>query len=295
MQGVRHDMEHVSPKGAPSRSLLFTEPGRATAEFGSFVVSVPLLRRAPRGDGHTVLILPGFLADDRSTLVLRSYLGSLGHKARGWELGRNVGPTPEILEGIQQRLLSMADSAGTPVSLVGWSLGGMFARGLGRNHPESVRQIVTLGSPFRSDEPIGSHATRSFERFAHIHVPHTDLPPAETDQDQLDVPVTAVYTKADGVVAWRSCLQDAGDRRENIEVFGSHCGLGHNPTAMWVVADRLAQPAGTWTPFRPPTFARRLYPFRDRAEWLRDQPVVIRSARPFSIPRQSTSMSGAES
>ncbi|MGA3146765.1 MAG: alpha/beta hydrolase [Acidimicrobiales bacterium] len=274
---------------------MFTEPARATAEFGSFVMSVPLLRRAPRGDGHTALVLPGFLADDRSTLVLRRYLGSLGYKVCGWGLGRNVGPTLEILEGMEQRLVSLAESAGTPVSLVGWSLGGMFARGLGRNHPDCIRQIVTLGSPFRSSGPIGSHATQRFERLAHIHVPHTELPPAETDQDQLDVPVAAVYTKADGVVAWRSCVQDAGDRRENIEVFGSHCGLGHNPTAMWVVADRLAQPAGTWTPFRPPAFARRLYPVRHRVGHQPDQPVARSSTRPFSIPRQSTSMSGAES
>ena len=234
-------------------------------------MSVPLLRRALRGDGHTVLVLPGFLADDRSTFVLRAYLGSLGYNACGWGLRRNVGPTPEILEGMEQRLVRLAESAGTPVSLVGWSLGGMFARGLGRNRPECVRQIVTLGSPFRSKSPIGSHATQSFERLAHMHVPQTELPPAETDQDQLDVPVSAVYTKADGVVAWRSCLQDAGIRRENIEVFGSHCGLGHNPTAMWVVADRLAQPAGIWTPFSPPAFARRLYPTHRRGDRLTDQ------------------------
>ncbi len=288
-------MEHVSLEGAPSRSLLFTEPARATAEFGSFLMSVPLLRRAPRGDGHTALVLPGFLADDRSTLVLRRYLGSLGYNACGWGLGRNVGPTLEILDGMERRLLSLAESAGTPVSLVGWSLGGMFARGLGRNHPDCIRQIVTLGSPFRSSAPIGSHATQRFERLAHIHVPHTELPPAETDQDQLDVPVAAVYTKADGVVAWRSCVQDAGDRRENIEVFGSHCGLGHNPTAMWVVADRLSQPAGTWTPFTPPAFARRLYPDSHRVGHLADHPVAKSSTSPFSIPRQSTSMSGAES
>jgi pimeloyl-ACP methyl ester carboxylesterase len=260
-------MRHVSQIGAPSRALLFTEPGRATAEFGSFLMSAPLLRRAPRGDGHTVLVLPGFLADDRSTIVLRNFLGSLGYKACAWELGRNLGPTPEILDGMERRLLRLADSAGTPVSIVGWSLGGMFARGLGRDHPEPVRQIVTLGSPFRSDAPIRSHAARSFERLAHFHVPHTELPAAETDQEPLRMPVTAVYTKGDGVVAWRSCLQDKGHQRENIEVIGSHCGLGHNPMAMWVVADRLAQPAGTWTPFTPPLFARRLFPTPNPSEF----------------------------
>ena len=74
------------------------------------------------------------------------------------------------------------------------------------------------------------------------------------------MPVTAVYTKADGVVAWQTCIQEDGDRRENVEVHGSHCGLGHNPAALWVVADRLAQPAGSWEPFSPPSPVRHLYP-----------------------------------
>jgi pimeloyl-ACP methyl ester carboxylesterase len=288
-------MEHVSLNGAPSRALLFTEPTRATAEFGSFLLSALLLRRAPRGDGHTVLVLPGFLADDRSTMVLRGYLSTLGYKTSAWGLGRNIGPTPGILKGMEQRLLQLADRAGSPISIVGWSLGGMFARALGRDHPEHIRQIVTLGSPFRSDAPIGSHATRSFERLAHIHVPFAELPAAETDQDQLKVPVAAVYTKGDGVVAWQSCLQEEGHQRENIEVLGSHCGLGHNPMATWVVADRLAQPIGAWSPFKPPAFARRLYRAPSSATWLSGQAPARRSATPFSIPRQSTSTSGAAS
>lgn len=288
-------MEQVTLNGAPSRVLLLTEPTRATAEFGSFILSAPLLSRAPRGDGHSVLVLPGFLADDRSTTVLRGYLSTLGYKVFPWGIGRNVGPTPDILMGMEDRLLELADSAGTPISIVGWSLGGMYARGLGRDHSDLIRQIITLGSPFRSDAPIGSHATRSFERLAHIHVPYTELPAAETDQDPLDVPVTAVYTKGDGVVAWQSCIQEEGHQRENVEVLGSHCGLGHNPLAMWVVADRLAQPRGTWSPFKPPMFARRLYPARSSMVWGPDQAAASRSARLFSIPRQTMSTSGAAS
>lgn len=253
-------MKHVSQVGAPSRALLYTEPTRAALEFGTFLATAPLLRRAPHGDGHTVLILPGFLADDRSTLVLRNYLGSLGYHTYGWGLGRNVGPTTDILEGMRALVERLSTSAGGPVSVVGWSLGGMFARGLGHERAGCIREIVTLGSPFRSDSPIGSHAARSFERFAHLHVPHTELPDIDADRGQLAMPVTAVYTKADGVVAWQTCLQDDGVRRENIEVPGSHCGLGHNPAALWVVADRLAQPAGEWAPFAPPSFARHLYP-----------------------------------
>ncbi len=253
-------MEHVTQIGAPSRALLFTEPTRASLEFATFVATAPLLRRAPSGDGHTVLVLPGFLADDRSTMVLRNYLGSLGYHTYGWGLGRNIGPTAGILDGMRALVERLAVSSGSPVSIVGWSLGGMFARGLGHERPAHIRRIVTLGSPFRSDSPIGSHAARSFERFAHLHVPHADLPDVDADRRQLPMPVTAVYTKGDGVVAWQTCLQRDGLRRENVEVPGSHCGLGHNPAALWVVADRLAQPPEGWTPFVPPTFARHLYP-----------------------------------
>jgi pimeloyl-ACP methyl ester carboxylesterase len=147
-------MNHVTHIGAPSRALLFTEPTRAAVEFGAFLAAAPLLRRAPHGDGHSVLVLPGFLADDRSTLVLRNTLGSLGYHTYGWGLGRNVGPTAEILEGMRTLLTRLADSSGAPVSIVGWSLGGMFARGLGHELPQHIRQIVTLGSPFRSDAQL---------------------------------------------------------------------------------------------------------------------------------------------
>ena len=253
-------MKHVSQIGAPSRALLFTEPTRAAVEFGTFLATAPLLRRAPRGDGHTVLVLPGFLADNRSTLVLRNYLGSLGYHTYGWGLGRNVGPTQEILEGMRVLVERLCTSSGSAVSVVGWSLGGMFARGLGHERAECIRDIVTLGSPFRSDQPIGSHAARSFARFAPLPVPHTELPDIAAARGQLPMPVTAVYTKGDGVVAWQTCLQDDGIRRENVEVPGSHCGLGHNPAALWVVADRLARAPGEWAPFAPPAFLRHLYP-----------------------------------
>jgi len=253
-------MKQVTQIGAPSRALLYTEPTRASLEFATFLACTPILRRAPRGDGHTVLVLPGFLADDHSTVPLRTYLGSLGHHTYGWGLGRNVGPTTEVMDGMEALAERLATSAGGPISIVGWSLGGMYARGIGQLRPELVRQIITLGSPFRSDQPIGSHAARSFERFAHLHVPYSELPAVDADREQLAMPVTAVYSKADGVVAWQTCIQEAGDRRENVEVRGSHCGLGHNPAALWVVADRLAQPAGTWTPFTPPALVRHLYP-----------------------------------
>ena len=138
--------------------------------------------------------------------------------------------------------------------------GGMFARSLGREMPDHVRQVITLGSPFRGEGPVSSHASGPFVWLRHLHVPPSELPPAESDRLPLKVPLTAVYTKGDGIVTWRSCLQADGEARENIEVVGSHCGLGHNPAAMWVVADRLALPEGAWTPFVRPSLASGLYP-----------------------------------
>ena len=109
--------------------------------------------------------------------------------------------------------------------------------------PEYIRQVITLGSPFRGEEPIGSHASGPYERLSHRHVPVSELPPAEEDRLPLNVPLTAVYSKGDGIVAWQSCVHAGGIDQESVEVVGSHCGLGHNPAAMWIVADRLARPS----------------------------------------------------
>ena len=255
------DVADVTKVGAPSWTLLWSEPGRAAAELATLFMTGPFLRRAARGDGHSVLVLPGFLASDRSTAVLRRYVAFLGYRAYGWELGRNIGPASHILEGMEAQLERLANRSGGKVSVVGWSLGGMYARSLGREMPKYVRQVITLGSPFRGEIPISSHVQGPFDRLRHLHVADDELPPAELDRAPIDMPLTAVFSRGDGIVAWQSCIQEPGHERENIEVIGSHCGLGHNPAAMWVVADRLAQPEGEWTPFEPPSPFRSLYPY----------------------------------
>jgi pimeloyl-ACP methyl ester carboxylesterase len=145
------------------------------------------------------------------------------------------------------------------VSLVGWSLGGIFARTLVRRSPELVRQVVTLGSPFRLARSDQSRATRVFERFSHLHVEHLSLP-LEDGAEPLPVPTTSVYSRYDGIVAWRACLDAPGPFAENVEVYGSHLGLGHNPAVIWAVTDRLAQPEGAWRPFRAPAALRPFFP-----------------------------------
>ncbi len=209
------------------RALRLAFESRALWEVGALLPALPLLALAPRGDGHPVLVIPGWMASDRSTAILRGFLGTLGYRTHGWNLERNEGPTPEIQEGLVRRLSEIRQRGGHTVSLIGWSLGGIYARELARRYPSDVRQVITLGSPFRG---VG-------ERF----------------RPALSVPATAIYSRTDGVVAWQRCIDDRGPRRENIEVDSSHIGMGHHPRVLLIIADRLAQREGQWRPFAPAT------------------------------------------
>jgi pimeloyl-ACP methyl ester carboxylesterase len=224
-------------QGPPLLDLSLELP-RTWAAFAQFTAVAPLLTRAAKGDGHPVLVLPGFLASDLSTLQLRRLLGRLGYDAHGWALGRNVGPTEAVVDGLSRAVeeAGVRSATGT-LSLVGWSLGGVYGRELARRFPERIRQVITLGSPFN---PMN----RAFGATA----------------DPLPVPSTAIYTRSDGIVDWQTTVQQTDERSENIEVRGSHCGLGVNPAAVLAMADRLAQPAGGWAPFCPPGALRWWYP-----------------------------------
>jgi pimeloyl-ACP methyl ester carboxylesterase len=136
--------------GPPSRLLLALEV-RAIWELQAFFATYPLLRRAPRGDGHPVLVLPGLAASDVSTRPLRTLLKELGYAAHGWKQGTNNGPRDGVEAGMEARLTELAQRYQRKVSLIGWSLGGIFARELARRSPELVRQVITLGSAFASE------------------------------------------------------------------------------------------------------------------------------------------------
>lgn len=259
--------------GGPALPLYWSEIARASAGWGVFLASLPLAGRLPAGDGAPVLVLPGLLAGDGSTAALRGVLRRLGHDVHGWELGRNVGPTAAVVRGLDRRLEELAERSGRRVILVGWSLGGIFARTLARRRPQLVRQVVTLGSPFRLARSDQSRATRAFERFSHLHVEHLSLP-LEPNAAPLPVPATSIYSRFDGIVAWRACLDTPGPLAENVEVYGSHLGLGHHPAVIWAVTDRLAQPEGAWRPFQAPAVLRPLFP----------RPASLRSgARPGPV------------
>jgi pimeloyl-ACP methyl ester carboxylesterase len=222
--------------------------------------SLPLLAWAPRGDGHPVLVLPGFTASDNGTRFLRSVLRAKGYSVHGWGLGTNVGPHPRIVRGIQRRLLDLHGRHGRPVSLVGWSLGGVYARELARAYPDEVRQVVTLASPFRLRESDGSGAQQLYRRLAPRRDPFDGRREREHERGPIPVPTTSIYTRTDGVVRWHACIDEVGAEHENVEVRGTHAGLGLNASALLVVADRLSQPEGRWRPFRPPALVASLYP-----------------------------------
>jgi dienelactone hydrolase len=244
----------------PSARLYLTEPARGLAGLATFPLAAGWLASAPRGDGHGVLVLPGLLASDMSTALLRRYVSFLGYDVRGWQLGRNLGPTDRVLAELPHALAELARRTGGPVSVIGWSLGGIYARELAREQPDVARQVITLGSPFRLTDPRQSRADGSYRRRSHLHATDHPVPTAETIAGPIEVPSTAVYSRQDGIVSWQTCIEPETALHENVEVRCGHLGFGVDPSTLWVIADRLAAPAGARDPFRPPPALRTLYP-----------------------------------
>ena len=231
----------------PGLALLLAE-ARAILEFNASLLLSPFLMRAPRGDGHAVLALPGFLASDLSMMPLRRYLSELGYNAQAWRMGRNIGGVAKMRDALRDRLADIHTTSGRKVSIVGWSLGGVYARDLALQAPDMVRNVITLASPFANDVRA-TNATRLYEQLTGESV--GDNPALEQAiAGDLPVPVSSIYSKSDGIVNWRTCLLRPSVTSENIEVhFASHVGIGVNPAALWAVADRLAQPEGQFRPF----------------------------------------------
>jgi pimeloyl-ACP methyl ester carboxylesterase len=254
MSTAATDPDPIEP---PSRVLQWMEL-RAGGELAGTLAAWPLLQLAPRGDGHAVLVLPGLTAGDTSTRLLRRLLKTLGYAPYGWGLGRNLGPRVGVREAMLDRLERLRASTGRKVSLVGWSLGGAYARMLAMRRPDAVRTVITLGSPIVGDARA-THAHRVYEwssgRRAGLH---HGPPPIRPVPD--DVPATSIFSKSDGVVAWRASVQPEGPLAENIEVVSSHVGLGVHAPVLYAVADRLAQSEGRWRKFAPPTVLRAWYP-----------------------------------
>jgi pimeloyl-ACP methyl ester carboxylesterase len=260
----------------PDRRLVVAEGPRVVSEVASLMAAAPFLYQAPRGDGHPVLVMPGYGADDGSTTVIRRFLSSMGYSTHPWNLGTNRGPAmPDLRAELARRLDGVfVDADKQTVSLVGWSLGGVYARLLAHLYPNKVRQVITLGSPF-----AGSPRSTSLVR-ARSAVPREQRPSNRlrvlAGEPLPGIPSTAVFSKTDGIVPWQIATQPTTDIAENIEVYASHLGLGFNPAVLYAVADRLANREGSWRPFERRGWKRFVYgparlqrddsPSRDRAD-----------------------------
>ena len=243
----------------PSKTLLMMEM-RALPELFGFSMTWPTLAAvSPRGDGQPVLVLPGLITSDNATRPLRGLLKTLGYPTYGWEMGRNYGPLPGVEEGLLKRVEELSEKHDRKISIVGWSLGGIYARQLAKMRPDHVRQVITLGSPFNGDARA-TNAWRVYQLASGQSVEDNDRHMGGKISVAPDVPTTAIYSKSDGICAWQTCMEEDAPHTENIRVEGSHCGLGHHPAAVYAIADRLAQKEGAWKPFERKGLKGFFYP-----------------------------------
>jgi pimeloyl-ACP methyl ester carboxylesterase len=258
MEQMSMNEDNPYDRTRPSLLLLATEGGRAITELG---LSLPFRNlynpRLYESDGHPVMVIPGFMASKSSTTILRKFVDKLGFSAYDWGIGRNLAKV-EYLDKLAETLDHLYLKYNKKVSLVGWSLGGVFARQLAKKRPHLVRQVITLGSPFRG-------LTKPNNALWLYNIVSGGKSVKQVNPDFLmslehpaDVPTTAIYTKEDGVVSWKLCIEEVETPiHQNVRVRGSHFGLGHNPSVLHVIADRLQYNHDNWERFKPKNEVRK--------------------------------------
>lgn len=230
---------------APSWGLLATEPVRAAMEYvGARLMTHDFL---PRGDGHPVVIFPGLAAERHSVAPLKNFCEELGYAAYDWGRGFNTGPHQDVegwIKDLALHVRRLTEKHEQRVSLIGWSLGGIYAREVAKID-RNIRQVITLGTPI-GDALEANHATWLY-RLLNGQRPLLDAAWMLRLRAAPQVPTTSIFSRSDGIVAWQACLQD-GTRPdvENIEVRGSHCGLGWNSAVLEIIAGRLSQSEHAW-------------------------------------------------
>ncbi len=235
----------------PSKFLLYTDAVRALMELASSRVFHSVRKYEKNGDGHPVLVIPGFLGSDTSTKYLRDFINELGYNAYEWGLDRNLADFDD-LEFLILKIDNLFGKYNQKVSVIGWSLGGVYARQLAKAKKDRVRQVITLGSPFN-----GANAPNNI-RWLFDNVKEWRGTAGLDDELIADLPIpapvptTAIYSKEDGVVPWEVCIEKEEDElHQNVQVRGSHLGLGTNPSVFHIIANRLQYEEENWEPFEP--------------------------------------------
>jgi pimeloyl-ACP methyl ester carboxylesterase len=238
---------------------------RAALELAMLPQALPFLMRAPRGDGHPVLLVPGFLSSEIPLAAMKAFLQNRGYEVETWGFGRNVGLRRKHVAALEQKVRFMHHKHRRKVSIVGWSLGGAFALYVAHHASECVRGIITLGSPVTvgpegSQSPAMVHALYRLVAHPLGSAAHAMQPRVRQLSARPPVPMSCLYSASDGVVPEHQAKFDGDPAlHENIRVPGSHCGLGFNAVVLWIVAERLAQPEGEWQPFEPTGLAGTAY------------------------------------
>ncbi len=223
------------PLAPPHRNTVLAET-RVVRELPRLLLHSPRLATAQRGQGAPVMVMPGIGTTDAVTAPLRGYLSYLGHDARGWGIGRNHGDVPALVPQVLAAVAQLAEDAAEPVHLVGWSLGGVLAREVAREQPDLVAQVITYGTPV-----VGGPAyTLAAQSYGADTVAAIQRQVAERNRVPIEVPVTAIYTRRDNVVAWRACIDTVSPDIEHVEVGSTHVGLGIDPDVWLEIARRLA-------------------------------------------------------
>ncbi len=232
--GIPQPMDDVS--GPPTSNVL--RELLTPLEFANLALFWWRLPFHLRGDGQTVLLLPGLGGGERSMAVIREYLRVLGYDPQDWGLGRNDGRVMEKLPRVNEMVRSLSRDAGRPIILIGWSLGGYFAREAARENPSAVSQVITLGSPLVGG-PKYTATARFFDRRG-LDYDAIEARIAERYRIPLTVPVTSIYSRGDGVVSWQASVDKWSPNAENIEVSTTHFGFGISREVLTLIAKRLA-------------------------------------------------------
>jgi pimeloyl-ACP methyl ester carboxylesterase len=222
------DDRHGTRAKPPALGYAIAEPFRALLELASLVPGHLFLKRAPHGDGHPVITLPGYRSDDTAMLAMRRYLERWGYAPYPWGLGANLGIGYQRID--YEKRENVVEKHDERATLIGWSQGGVIAREIAKQKPDLVRQVIVLGSPL-ADAPEATTIFRIFRR---------------TSSEEI---TSELMSNSDGIVSADIAQDLVSPNVENIRVTSSHLGMVVNPMVLFIIADRLSQPEDDWRPF----------------------------------------------